>query len=1042
MCIVQDLEDRHIDEDEDVTNKGLKSSISMWFERWFLSTNAKDIGTLYLIFALFSGLLGTAFSVLIRMELSGPGVQYIADNQLVRRTSVTAYTDYFLCIISASKLGKGESPELNTASLLEGVFRINLDVLNYLRAALSKVKVILLEVYLKDVYFIGPSLAKDWTRQNELGLDNWVLTKGHFDRGVEYTLNLGNGLPKDKLEGAVFPFHTYFFLFPYLLNIKVLSILFHVQLIVLTERQMTSCSLYRGDIYKLGRAYYSTRIDNSKQDINMPEVCYNNPDTEKSLILNENRGKSGVYRWTNKINGKWYVGSSVNLSKRFSVYFNEAYIGKNKDNMAINRALLKYGYSNFQLEILEYTTAEKAIKLEQYYLDLFNELPAHLSYNILNIAGSRLGYKVLDETKEKLRLANLGVNNPNFGKSHSKEVRDRISETLLKSDNHPSRGKPGNITFQDKTHTSETKAKMSIAKLGANNPNFGKSLDEAGRLKLSNIRGTAVDVYEIETKITSTYPSLAKAGVALSCSKTTISKYIESKEIFRGKYIFSKASDNNNGQGEGSKRLSESKVFTSNEVKTTRFSNKNTNLNSCVLGWDGLVAGFKSILLRINQVIIKDIAIKLAVKATLLEVYMCWWYSIIMDFTINGYLYLNKEALFKQGSDKYQGDDVKYNTHQIRKGFKIFRGKEWNFGIAYSQRWSRQRKDHSTIYFFSLVKHLAFRINENKLFGRVLGKYASTYTKVAAFDSTIKFNSQSKVDKLSAYDKKQQMLQLTKVAFKKKIYTQLYDKNLYLLAYDMLTVQPCKVVITGIDILSLKNIFGCSLLHPNIFGREIKLSDILDIIIRIKEGNYKFTDLSLKGGPKKFTILNNFSVAKDILLIKAIVILLEAFYEPLFKSLPQSFRPIIDNPKGKITHLSFPSANTHEYALRELKLKLKGVKWIIKIDLFKYFEHMDFNVLMSILEEKLEDRRFTDLIRKALNAGHFNYFGVKSEVSDIPIKNLRSLLYPILIDIFLERVDNYISSLEYQFTKMFSKEIKLSYVRVGDQLILCVIGSY
>lgn len=61
-----------------------------WQERWFLSSNAKDIGTLYLMFALFSGLIGTAFSVLIRLELSAPGVQYIADNQLFN-SIVTAH---------------------------------------------------------------------------------------------------------------------------------------------------------------------------------------------------------------------------------------------------------------------------------------------------------------------------------------------------------------------------------------------------------------------------------------------------------------------------------------------------------------------------------------------------------------------------------------------------------------------------------------------------------------------------------------------------------------------------------------------------------------------------------------------------------------------------------------------------------------------------------------------------------------------------------------------------------------------------------------
>nr|YP_008080559.1 cytochrome c oxidase subunit 1 [Flammulina velutipes]AEF33882.1 cytochrome c oxidase subunit 1 [Flammulina velutipes]AEO19612.1 cytochrome c oxidase subunit 1 [Flammulina velutipes]AEO19644.1 cytochrome c oxidase subunit 1 [Flammulina velutipes]AEO19675.1 cytochrome c oxidase subunit 1 [Flammulina velutipes] len=50
---------------------------------WFNSTNAKEIGTIYLIFAVFAGMIGTAFSVLIRLELSSPGVQFLSgDHQL------------------------------------------------------------------------------------------------------------------------------------------------------------------------------------------------------------------------------------------------------------------------------------------------------------------------------------------------------------------------------------------------------------------------------------------------------------------------------------------------------------------------------------------------------------------------------------------------------------------------------------------------------------------------------------------------------------------------------------------------------------------------------------------------------------------------------------------------------------------------------------------------------------------------------------------------------------------------------------------------
>jgi group I intron endonuclease len=133
--------------------------------------------------------------------------------------------------------------------------------------------------------------------------------------------------------------------------------------------------------------------------------------------------KSGVYKLTNEMTGKFYIGSSIDIDRRFLDHKRDLN-NKTHVNIILQRSWNKHGEKAFSIIILEECSPEKCFEREQYYLDTLQPYKS-VGYNIGKRAGGGDNFTHhpnKEEMREKNRLMSLGENNPMFGQNHTEEA--------------------------------------------------------------------------------------------------------------------------------------------------------------------------------------------------------------------------------------------------------------------------------------------------------------------------------------------------------------------------------------------------------------------------------------------------------------------------------------------------------------------------------------------------------------------------------------------------------------------------------------------
>jgi group II intron reverse transcriptase/maturase len=208
------------------------------------------------------------------------------------------------------------------------------------------------------------------------------------------------------------------------------------------------------------------------------------------------------------------------------------------------------------------------------------------------------------------------------------------------------------------------------------------------------------------------------------------------------------------------------------------------------------------------------------------------------------------------------------------------------------------------------------------------------------------------------------------------LYRQLYNSNLYLLAYGRI-YRNVGAMTPG---ATKETADGMSL---------VKIDTIIDAL---RHEKYRWTPvrriyIEKKNSKKKRPL--GIPTWSDKLLQEVIRLMLEAYYEPQFSLTSHGFRP---------------QHGCHT-ALQEIHHKWVGTKWFIEGDIAQCFDRLDHQVLLSILRERIHDNRFIRLIDYLLRTGYLEDWRYNATLSGSP---QGAVLSPILSNIYLDKLDKFV----------------------------------